>query len=141
MEIDICAKILQDPGKDLAKILVRFLTWVVFFHIQIYNVHLHVNKKSFHMKGFALGLTLKQRRKTTRKLVTDSGCSNEISAPSPLPSPRITLSSHMQKRYQQSQICPDFVGPQETVRNKKLSSLRADLCRKHEDLDGFCLYL
>ena len=98
MEIDICAKILQDPGKDLAKILVRFLTWVVFFHIQIYNVHLHVNKKSFHMKGFALGLALKQRRKTTQKLVTDSGCSNEISAPSPLlPSPIITLFSHAEE--------------------------------------------
>ena len=30
-------------------------------------VHLHVNKTSFHMKGFALGLALKQRRKATRK--------------------------------------------------------------------------
>ena len=26
-------------------------------------VHLHVNKTDFHMKGFALGLALKQRRK------------------------------------------------------------------------------
>ena len=30
-------------------------------------VHLHVNKTNFHMKGFALGLALKQRRKATRK--------------------------------------------------------------------------
>ena len=30
-------------------------------------VHLHVNKTNFHMKGFALGLVLKQRRKATRK--------------------------------------------------------------------------
>ena len=30
-------------------------------------VHLHVNKTNFHMKGFALGLALKQTRKGTRK--------------------------------------------------------------------------
>ena len=30
-------------------------------------VHLHVNKTNFHMKGFALGLALKQRRKATLK--------------------------------------------------------------------------
>ena len=30
-------------------------------------VHLHVNKTNFHMKGFALGLALKQRPKATRK--------------------------------------------------------------------------
>ena len=29
--------------------------------------HLHVNKTNFHMKGFALGLALKQRRNATRK--------------------------------------------------------------------------
>ena len=29
--------------------------------------HLHVNESNLHMKGFALGLALKQRRKTTRK--------------------------------------------------------------------------
>ena len=29
--------------------------------------YLHVNKTNFHMKGFALGRALKQRRKTTRK--------------------------------------------------------------------------
>ena len=30
-------------------------------------VHLHVNKTNFPMQGFALGLALKQRRKTTQK--------------------------------------------------------------------------
>ena len=33
---------------------------ISFIHPQIW-VHLHVNKIYFHMKGFALGLTLKQR--------------------------------------------------------------------------------
>ena len=37
-----------------------------FIHMQIL-VHLHVNKTNFHMKVFALGLALKQRRKATRK--------------------------------------------------------------------------
>ena len=32
------------------------------------NQTVHVNKTNFHMKGFALGLALKQRRKATRKL-------------------------------------------------------------------------
>ena len=40
---------------------------ISFIHTQIL-VHLHVNKTNFHMKGFALGLALKQRRKATRKL-------------------------------------------------------------------------
>ena len=31
------------------------------------NQDLRVNKTTFHIKGFALGLTLKQRRKVTRK--------------------------------------------------------------------------
>ena len=31
------------------------------------NQNVHVNKTNFHMKGFALGLALKQRRKATRK--------------------------------------------------------------------------
>ena len=31
------------------------------------NQNLRVNKTNFHMKGFALGLALKQRRKATRK--------------------------------------------------------------------------
>ena len=39
---------------------------ISFIHMQIL-VHLHVNKTNFHMKGFALGLALKQRRKATRK--------------------------------------------------------------------------
>ena len=37
-----------------------------FIHMQM-NQDMHVNKTDFHMKGFALGLTLKQRRKATRK--------------------------------------------------------------------------
>ena len=37
-----------------------------FIHTQIL-VHLHVNKTNFHMKGFTLGLALKQRRNATRK--------------------------------------------------------------------------
>ena len=32
---------------------------ISFIHMQIL-VHLHVNKTNFHMKGFALGLALKQ---------------------------------------------------------------------------------
>ena len=39
---------------------------ISFIHTQIV-VHLHVNKTNFHLKGFALGLALKQRRKGTRK--------------------------------------------------------------------------
>ena len=39
---------------------------ISFIHMYIV-VHLHVNKTNFQMKGFALGLTLKQRRKATRK--------------------------------------------------------------------------
>ena len=39
---------------------------VSFIHTQIL-VHLHVNKPNFHMKGFALGFALKQRRNATRK--------------------------------------------------------------------------
>ena len=46
---------------------------ISFIHAQIL-VHLHVNKTNFHMKGFALGLALKQRRKTTRKSPTALGC-------------------------------------------------------------------
>ena len=39
-----------------------------FLHTQIL-VHLHAKYKThFHMKGFALGLTLKQRRKASHKL-------------------------------------------------------------------------
>ena len=39
---------------------------ISFIHTQI-SVHLHVNKTNIHMKGFALGISLKQRRKATRK--------------------------------------------------------------------------
>ena len=39
---------------------------ISFIQMQIL-FHLHVNKANFHMKGFALGLALKQRRKATRK--------------------------------------------------------------------------
>ena len=39
---------------------------ISFVHTQIL-VHLRVNKTNFHMKDFALGLALKQRRKATRK--------------------------------------------------------------------------
>ena len=39
-------------------------------HMQML-VRLHVNKIDFHMKGFALGLTLKQRQKATRKSPID----------------------------------------------------------------------
>ncbi|XP_073241538.1 cell division cycle protein 23 homolog isoform X2 [Porites lutea] len=35
----------------------------------------------------------------------------------------------------------DILGPQEPVANKALTSLRAELCGKHRELDGFCLYL
>ena len=34
---------------------------ISFIHTQML-VHLHVNKTNFHMKGFALGLALKQRQ-------------------------------------------------------------------------------
>ena len=43
---------------------------ISFIHTQIL-VHLHVNKTNFHMKGFTLGLALKQRRKATRKSPID----------------------------------------------------------------------
>ena len=45
---------------------------ISFIHTQIL-VHLHVNKTNFHMKGFALGLALKQRSKATRKLPIEPG--------------------------------------------------------------------
>ena len=43
---------------------------ISFIQMQIL-VHLHVNKTNFHMKGFALGLTLKQRQKATQKLLIE----------------------------------------------------------------------
>ena len=39
---------------------------ISFIHTQIL-VHLHVNKTNFNIKGFTLGLALKQRRKATWK--------------------------------------------------------------------------
>ena len=39
---------------------------ISFIHMQIL-VYLHVNKTNLHMKGFAIGLALKQRQKATRK--------------------------------------------------------------------------
>ena len=51
------------------RVLVRSLSYgnySSFIHTQIL-VHLHVNKTNFHMKGFALGLALKQMRKATWK--------------------------------------------------------------------------
>ena len=43
----------------------------LFIYMQIL-VHLHVNKTNFHMKGFTLGLALKQsRQKTTCKSPTN----------------------------------------------------------------------
>ncbi|XP_020614183.1 cell division cycle protein 23 homolog [Orbicella faveolata] len=35
----------------------------------------------------------------------------------------------------------DVLGPQENVQNQALTSLRAELYKKHRELDGFCLYL
>ena len=43
---------------------------ICFIHTQIL-VHLQATKTNFHIKGFALGLTLKQRRKATRKSPID----------------------------------------------------------------------
>ena len=51
---------------------------ISFIHAQIL-VHLRVNKTNFHMKGFALGLALKQRRKATRKSPIDTAlCSTSL---------------------------------------------------------------
>ena len=48
-----------------------FYMWTSSIHTQIL-VHLHVDKTDFHMKGFAQGLALKQRRKATRNLLLHS---------------------------------------------------------------------
>ena len=50
-------------GKPLCKAIYLKIS---FIYIKIL-VHLHVSKTNFHMKGFALGLALKLRRKTTLK--------------------------------------------------------------------------
>ena len=39
---------------------------ISFIHMYV-NRHLRANKTNFHIKGFALGLALKQRRNATRK--------------------------------------------------------------------------
>ena len=44
-----------------------FIWKLVLFTRKFWLNHLHVNKTNFHVKGFALGLALKQRRKATRK--------------------------------------------------------------------------
>ena len=41
------------------------------------NQNLRVNKTNFHMKGFALGLALKQRRNATRKSPITLNCENQ----------------------------------------------------------------
>ena len=38
------------------------------------NQNLYLNRTNFHMKGFALGLGLKQRRKATRELPISQSC-------------------------------------------------------------------
>ena len=49
-----------------------FYMKISFIHMQIL-VHLHVNKTNFRVKGFALGLALKQRRNATRKSPIKNG--------------------------------------------------------------------
>ena len=44
---------------------------ISFIHMQILG-HLRVNKTNFHMKGFVLGLALKQKQKATRKSPNDT---------------------------------------------------------------------
>ena len=48
-----------------------FYMWTSSIHTQIL-VHLHVNKTDFHIKDFAQGLALKQRRKATWNLLLHS---------------------------------------------------------------------
>ena len=57
------------------------------------NQKLHVSKTNFHMKGFALGLALKQRRKATRKL---SIYTPRFSTPVPGPRWNATRSPRME---------------------------------------------
>ena len=50
---------------------------VANFHIEISfysHVHFHANQTHFHLNGFAPGLDLKQRQKTTWKWPTDLAC-------------------------------------------------------------------
>ena len=46
---------------------------ISFIHMQIW-VYLHVNKTNFHLKGFTLGLVLKERRKATQKWPIHTTC-------------------------------------------------------------------
>ena len=66
--VPLCDKSHQWPGCEYLQILAisRILLEISFIHTQSL-VHLHGNKTNFHMKGFTLGLALKQRRKATRK--------------------------------------------------------------------------
>ena len=50
--------------------------WKLVLFTRKFLVLLHVNKTDFHMKGFALGLALKQRRKATRKSPIDLPCTS-----------------------------------------------------------------
>ena len=47
------------------------LIWKISYIYMQSLVHLHVNKTDFHVKAFALGLALKQRRKATQKSSID----------------------------------------------------------------------
>ena len=49
------------------------LSYENLFYSHAHLVHLHVNKTNFDMKGFALGLTLKQRRNASRKSTITDG--------------------------------------------------------------------
>ena len=49
---------------------------ISFTHTQV--VHLHVNKTNFHMKGFAPGLALKQRKKGNSEIACYSGLQNSV---------------------------------------------------------------
>ena len=46
---------------------------ISFIQMQIW-VYLHVNKTNFHLKGFTLGLVLKERRKATQKWPIHTTC-------------------------------------------------------------------
>ena len=50
---------------------------ISFIHTQIL-VHLHVDKTNFNIKGFALGLALKQRRNATPKSPMETYVSKNV---------------------------------------------------------------
>ena len=70
---------------------------ISFIYTQIL-VHLHVNKTNFHMKGFALGLALKQRRKATRKSPI-GGITDDYSTVKEVVSPIIPNASQSSSRH------------------------------------------